>query len=160
MLAVEEGDRIIMPPGIHKLFLNWASDDDIGKFGQYIPWMGEAGDINNFYNVKSRNSGVAIKGFTDPLQYGFAGLFRPRKNESVLISFDHKKLPYLGVWLCFGGWPAGPGKKHYTVALEPATGRPDSLSESIKRNECTVLDIDEEMEWKIEFSLWEGLPKI
>ena len=160
LLAIEEGDRIIMPPGIYKLFLNWTSDDNIGEFGHYIPWSGEAGEANSFYDVKSADTGMALKGFTDSLRHGFAGLFRSHKNESVLISFDYKKLPYLGVWLCFGGWPAGAVKKHYTVALEPTTGRPDSLSESVKRNECSVLDINEERNWKIEFSLWEGLPQI
>ncbi len=160
LLVVDEGDRIILPPGINKLLLNWVSDGKIGKYGEYMPWTGENGDVNNFYHVKAKETGVAIKGFTDSLRYGFAGLYRPRKNESIVISFDNNKLPYLGVWLCFGGWPVGSARKHYTVALEPTTGRPDSLSESVKRNECPVLEVNAERNWQIEFSLWEGIPEI
>ncbi|HSD62538.1 MAG TPA: hypothetical protein VLB50_02035 [Ignavibacteriaceae bacterium] len=162
LLAVDEGDKIIMPSDIDKLFLNWASDINIGTFGQYIQWS-DLNDGNNgksFFKINSRSMGIALKGFTDTLKSGFAGLFRLQKNESILISFDSKKLPYLGVWLCYGGWPVESKKKHFTIALEPTTGRPDSLSESIKRKECSVLGIDEEKNWRVEFSLWEGMPAI
>lgn len=161
LLAVDEGDRIIMPAEIDKLFLNWASDINIGTFGQYIQWSVLNGGNNgkSFFKINSKSIGIALKGFTDSLKNGFAGLFRPQKNESILISFDSKKLPYLGVWLCYGGWPVESKNKHFTVALEPTTGRPDSLSESIKRKECSVLEIDEEKNWRVEFSLWEGIPE-
>lgn len=159
LLAVDEGDRIIMPPGIDRLFLNWSSDKNIGTFGQYINWTGVNGTgSKRFHKIESRDRGIALKGFTDSLKKGFAGLFRANKNESLLISFDSRKLPYLGVWLCFGGWPVDSQRKHFTIALEPTTGRPDSLSESVKRNECSQIKPGEEKSWHIEFSLWEGIP--
>ncbi len=160
LLAIDEGDRIFMPPGINKLLLNWVSDVKLGEYGQYMPWSGEKGNFQSFYEIKARDTGTAIKGFTDSLHRGFAGLYRPKKNESIMISFDKEKLPYLGVWLCFGGWPVDAERKHYTIALEPTTGRPDSLGESVKRNECPVLEVNEERNWQIEFSLWEGIPDI
>jgi hypothetical protein len=162
LLSVDEGDRIILPEGIDKLFINWASDNKIGTYGQYIQWSDLNGGKHgkSYLKIKSKDAGIALKGFTDSLQNGIACLFRKRKNESIHISFDSGKLPYLGVWLCYGGWPVGSEKKHFTVALEPTTGRPDSLSESIRRNECSVIGIDEEKEWRVEFSLWEGMPEI
>ncbi len=162
LLAVEEGDRIIIPECVDKLLVNWASDAEIGTFGQYIEWTSLNSDSNgrNYFKIKSKDTGIALKGFTDSLDKGFAVLYRPLKNESILISFDSKKLPYLGIWLCYGGWPVDSNKKHFTVALEPASGRPDSLSEAIKRNECSVIGINEEKNWQIEFSLWEGMPEI
>jgi hypothetical protein len=160
LLAVEEGDRIIMPKGADRLFLNWASEIKIGTFGQYLQLSELNGIYEDFLKIKSSDHGIAIKGFTDSLTSGVTGLFRSMKNESILISFDIKKLPYLGVWLCYGGWPAGAKKKHFTIALEPTTGRPDSLSESIKRNECSIIEAGEEKKWQIELSLWEGMPEI
>lgn len=162
LLAVEEGDRIIMPEGIHRLFLNWASDDKIGTFGQYIQpsALSLRGIEEDIFKIHSKNLGIAIKGFTDSLKRGSAGLFRLRKNETILISFDKTKLPYLGVWLCYGGWPVDSEKKHFTIALEPATGRPDMLSESIRRSECPLINIGEEKNWQVEFSLWEGTPEM
>jgi hypothetical protein len=162
LLDVDEGDRIIMPAGIDRLLLNWSSDKNIGTFGQYINWTGVngTGGSKRFHKIDSRDRGIALKGFTDCLEKGFAGLFRTRKNESLLISFDSRKLPYVGVWLCLGGWPVDSQKKHFTIGLEPTTGRPDSLSESLKRNECSLIKPGEEQSWFIEFSLWEGLPLI
>jgi len=162
LLEVNEGDSIIMPEGVDKLFINWASDNRIGTFGQYIQWAALNGgsEDKNSFRIKGKDAAIAVKGFTDSLKHGCAALFRPQKNESILISFDNKKLPYLGVWLCYGGWPVESKKKHFTVALEPATGRPDSLSESIKRNECSLLETGKEKNWRLEFSLWEGKPEI
>ncbi len=160
LLAVEEGDIIIMPAGIERLFLNWASESKIGTFGQYLQLSGLNSISKDFLKIKSSDYGIAIKGFTDSLTSGVAGLHRSRKNESILISFDNKKLPYLGIWLCYGGWPVGAKRKHYTIALEPTTGRPDSLSESIKRNECSVIEAGEEKKWQVELSLWKGIPEI
>jgi len=160
LLAVEEGDRIIMPEGVDRLFINWASDSKIGTFGQYVSWpeLNGGSSGKDFFKIRSKNTGIAMKVFTDILHSGTAGLYRTEKNESMLISFDIRKLPYLGVWLCYGGWPVGSEKKHYTIALEPATGRPDSLSESVKRNECSVIGSGEQKNWKLEVSLWEGMP--
>lgn len=162
LLAVDEGDRIIMPGEIDKLFLNWASDIKLGRFGEYIKWTALNGGNNekSLAKIKKKEAGIALKGFTDMLEKGYAGLFRQQKNESILISFDSKKLPYLGVWLCYGGWPVESRKKHFTIALEPTTGRPDSLSESVKRNECSIIGTGEEKKWQVEFSLWEGMPDI
>jgi galactose mutarotase-like enzyme len=162
LLAVEEGDRILLPENINKLFLNWASDDKIGTFGQYIHPSALLidGSEEDIFKIHSKDLGIAIKGFTDPLNRGSAGLFRSRKDETLLVLFDNIKLPYLGIWLCYGGWPVDSERKHYTIALEPATGRPDSLSESVKRNECSLINIGEKKNWQVEFSLWEGIPEI
>ncbi len=160
LLAVEEGDKIFLPAGVDRLFLNWASDISIGSFGQYIKISGIDKEIADFFKIKSVNDDIAIKGFTDILKEGVTGLYRSNKNESILISFDINKLPYLGVWLCYGGWPVDSTKKHFTIALEPTTGRPDSLSEAVRREECSVIKAGEEKKWQIEFSLWEGMPEV
>lgn len=159
LLAVEEGDRIIMPAGTERLFLNWTSDKSIGSFGKYIKISGSDSSDADFFKIKNAADGIALKGFTDLLEKGITGLYRSNKNESIFISFDINKLPYLGVWLCYGGWPVESGKKHFTVALEPTTGRPDSLSEAVRRKECPVIKTGEEKKWQIEFSLWEGIPE-
>ena len=44
------------------------------------------------------------------------------------MSFDSAATPYLGLWICYGGWPDRPGSKQMCVALEPATAPVDSLA--------------------------------
>ena len=43
--------------------------------------------------------------YTERLHVGHSGVFRSAQRQGVIVSFDPVQLPYLGVWLCFGGWP-------------------------------------------------------
>jgi galactose mutarotase-like enzyme len=51
--------------------------------------------------------------------------------ETVSFRFDPERVPYLGLWLCLGGWPTSRPAKHYTIALEPCLAPCDSLAEAI-----------------------------
>jgi galactose mutarotase-like enzyme len=44
------------------------------------------------------------------------------------VTFDSAATPYLGLWICYGGWPDRPGPKQICVAMEPATAPVDSLA--------------------------------
>ncbi len=58
-------------------------------------------------------------------------LVRPRAalgRLRIRVSFDTDATPYLGLWICYGGWPDRPGPKQVCVALEPATAPVDSLA--------------------------------
>jgi galactose mutarotase-like enzyme len=37
-------------------------------------------------------------------------------------------MPYLGLWICYGGWPDRAGTKQNCVAIEPTTAPVDSLA--------------------------------
>jgi hypothetical protein len=161
LLDVVPGSQIIVPDAVHRLLLNWSSDTSIGKFGDMIGWpriSSERGMVD-YSIVQQKIFGRALKGFTDPLEEGYAGLFDVKNNQSILFEFDPKEIPYLGLWLCYGGWPTAVGTKHLTVALEPCNGRPDSLSEAIVRGEYGVVRANAANEWNLDISLWTGFPK-
>ena len=90
------------------------------------------------------------------MKNGYAGLFYPDTDESIFFKFDTRVISYLGLWLCYGGWPQGKKEKHFTVALEPASGRPDSLSEAVKNNECKILKNGKEHQWTLYIVLQKG----
>jgi galactose mutarotase-like enzyme len=48
----------------------------------------------------------------------------------VKFSFDPAATPYLGLWLCYGGWPDKSGPKQMCVAMEPSTAPVDSLAQT------------------------------
>jgi hypothetical protein len=48
----------------------------------------------------------------------------------IKVGFDAAATPYLGLWICYGGWPERPGPKQMCVAMEPATALVDSLAET------------------------------
>jgi galactose mutarotase-like enzyme len=48
----------------------------------------------------------------------------------VRVRFDATIIPYLGLWLCYGGWPERDGPKQMCVAMEPSTAPVDSLAQT------------------------------
>ena len=85
-------------------------------------------------------------------------MYYPDSAESVSFHFDPAIGPYLGIWICEGGWP-NPEDGHYTAALEPCTSRADSLSEAIGRSECPQIRPGERKSWELRVQLKTGLPE-
>jgi galactose mutarotase-like enzyme len=61
---------------------------------------------------------------------GWCALERVRVGLRLTVRFDPSFTQYLGLWLCYGGWPQGEGAKQFCVAAEPATAPVDSLAET------------------------------
>lgn len=162
LLKVHEGARCLLPEGVEHVFVNWASHEEIGKYGDRLKWpylTGESSSID-YSVVQGARLEQAVKCFSDVLSEGFAGIYDKGTNQSILFEFDPKENPYLGLWLCYGGWPAVRKEKHLTVALEPCSGRPDSLSEAMKRGECTRIPARGTKSWILRVSLWQGIPQV
>jgi galactose mutarotase-like enzyme len=77
-------------------------------------------------------SGIGDKLFTGPLSEAenWCALERPKAGVRIKFAFDAAATPYLGLWICYGGWPERPGKKQMCVAMEPATAPVDSLAKT------------------------------
>jgi galactose mutarotase-like enzyme len=133
LFTVAEGDRILLPDSIHTLRLEGSGGNRLGKTGAEIQWP-IADLANGFHADLSRadtpDSGVGDKLFAGPLRSGdgWCALERPSAGVRIRVSFDPDATPYLGLWICYGGWPEGPGPKQVCVALEPATAPVDSLA--------------------------------
>lgn len=162
LLEVSVGARIILPVSVKSMLLNSSSDDLFGKNGDILSWphLDSADPSMDYSIIPNRSAGVATKCFTDQLVEGSAALYDPSADESFLFEFDPKHIPYLGIWLCYGGWPPSAEEKHFTVALEPCTGRPDSLEKAILRNECQTIVPGAARSWHLDVSLWKGLPAV
>jgi galactose mutarotase-like enzyme len=82
--------------------------------------------------AQDKQSGVADKLFAGPLraEQNWCALHRPRAGVKVKFSFDPVATPYLGLWLCYGGWPDKSGPKQMCVAMEPSTAPVDSLAQT------------------------------
>ncbi len=151
LLNVEEGDEIYLTDEIQKVFLYWANDLSLGKKGDSLEWP-FIDDKNDYSKIPDRNFGKAVKLFSSRLKEpGWATLHKTKNRESFLISFDCNNIPYLGIWLCYGGWPENNSVKHFTVALEPTNACCDSLANAIENNACEILQPHQKNEWKIEF---------
>lgn len=136
LLTVEPGSRIVLPAGVTEVSIDYSLDDRLGPRGAACGWplANTGGGTERLDLIRPAAVGFADKLFTPRVRDGHCGLIKPGANESIVFRFDPALVPYIGLWICQGGWP-DPAHGHYTVALEPCSGRPDSLFEAIARGQ-------------------------
>jgi galactose mutarotase-like enzyme len=133
LFTVAQDDRIVLPGSIHTLRLEGSGGNRLGKNGDEIQWP-IASLASGFHTDLSRaeapDSGIGDKLFAGPVHADSAwcALERPSAGVRIRVSFDADATPYLGLWICYGGWPDRPGPRQVCVALEPATAPVDSLA--------------------------------
>ena len=158
LLSVSEGSRIILPAETERLFVNWSANERLGYFGDFQSWT-KTNDGISLDTLGAQKDEIADKLFTHRLREGFCAYYDQASDESISFRFDAKRTPYIGLWICQGGWPidaARSGDGHYTIALEPCSGRPDSLAEAAKRDECLSLEAGSVERWWLEITLQSG----
>jgi hypothetical protein len=162
LLTVEAGAEIILPKEVKEIEVGWSAGERLGKPGDRCTWpeaTERSGRKVKLNRMVSPSAGTAEKLFTPRLSQGFCGMFLPREEEGIAFRFDPRLVPYVGIWMCQGGWPTSRAAKHFTAALEPCFGRSDSLEEAIRRNQCAVLRGYESMRWWMEIEVNRGAPR-
>jgi galactose mutarotase-like enzyme len=138
LFAVDEADRIELPESVGSLRIEGSGGDRLGASGDTVGWpvakgaRDSAGGKTNLSVVQGVGSGVADKLFAGPLaaSENWCALHRRREGIQIRVGFDSVATPYLGLWLCYGGWPEREGPKQMCVAMEPATAPVDSLAQT------------------------------
>jgi galactose mutarotase-like enzyme len=135
LFVAEAGDRIVLPDSISELRLEGSGGHRLGNKGDMVSWpVAALGDRSrtDLSLAQAADSSIGDKLFAGPLRAAenWCALERPRAGIRIKVSFDPGAIPYLGMWICYGGWPDGPGPKQACVALEPTTAPVDSLAET------------------------------
>jgi hypothetical protein len=135
LFVAEEGDRIVLPGSIETLRVEGSRGGRLGKRGDLVTWPVATladGSRSDLSLVQSPESGIGDKLFAGPLNesQNWCALERSKAGVRIRARFDAAASPYLGLWICFGGWPERPGAKQNCVAIEPATAPVDSLAET------------------------------
>lgn len=135
LFAAAPGDRILLPPSIDTLRLEGSAGNRLGTAGAAVSWpVAKLADdsVTDLSMALPADSGVGDKLFAGPLSSAenWCVLERPSAGVRIRVSFDSAANPYLGLWICYGGWPERPGPKQVCVALEPTTSAVDSLAQS------------------------------
>jgi hypothetical protein len=155
LLAIEPGCQILLPAEVSEMFVQWSHSERLGSFGSTCNWPiasmtnGEQVDLSQIMAVTAR---TADKIFTPRLRSGECTLYYPSSKERITFRFDPAVVPFVGLWICQGGWPS-PDDGHFVLGLEPCTGRPDSLREAIARAECDTLGPKQSKDWKLRIEL-------
>ena len=153
LFAVEEGDRIVLPESVRSVKLEGSGRERLT--GDSVAWPvanlsdGETVDLSA---VLEADSGVGDKLFAGPLgaTENWAALERSSIGLRIRVRFDTEATPYLGLWICYGGWPEKPGPKQVCVALEPSTTPVDSLG---VRRWSRVLAAGESFSWPMQVDI-------
>jgi galactose mutarotase-like enzyme len=133
LFTVELGDRILLPDSVQSLRLEGSAGARLGQSGDMVNWPIAnlaSGGATDLQLAQPPGSGIGEKLFAGPLgaTEGWCVLHRPSVGLRLRVRFDPDKTPYLGLWICYGGWPGRPGPKQVCVAMEPATAPVDSLA--------------------------------
>ncbi len=160
LLSVESGCQIVLPPDVSRLLINSSYRNRLGCQGDGCSWPVHEtnGGKVDLSAIGAPSDRTADKLFTDRLAQGWCALHYPSSNESICFRFDSEVVPYLGLWICQGGWP-NEDTGHFTVALEPCTSRFDSLSEAIRNQQCELLAPRATKRWELRIAVKQGLPE-
>jgi len=160
LLAIDAGDRIFLPVEVSELVVHDSKHDRLGSSGDRVSWPvctpttgGMPIDVGLLSNVEA---GTADMLYTDRLKTGWCGLYRTQHQQGIAIRFDTDALPYLGLWICAGGWPEhGATPKQYAFAPEPTTAPCGSLADALQRGLAMSLPPGGTFSFAIEFFVTE-----
>ena len=157
LLSVVENDQILLNSS-NKMAVYWSTGEGLESPGEVINWPPKVGnaDTIDLARVPCIEANIAMKLFSAKSSIGRTGLYRRKADETLVFSFDRTRLPYLGVWLCYGGWPEDEEERSFTVALEPTNASTDSLSEAIRNGEASKIKSNMIHQWKLQCSLLDG----
>ena len=135
LFAVDAGDTVVLPGSVSSLRVEGSAGNRLGNTNSTVTWPHVTlpqGIRTDLSVVQSPRSGIGDKLFAGPLarDANWCELHRPKAGLRLRVTFNAAVTPYVGLWLCYGGWPGRPGPKQNCVALEPATAPVDSLAQS------------------------------
>jgi galactose mutarotase-like enzyme len=156
LFAVEAGDRVILPAEVSDVTLFYSREGAPGGEKRSLLWP----ILQNHEGLRDLSVAVAPDHetaemiYTRKLHVGRCGLFRRNQGQGVVISYDSSRLPYLGVWLCFGGWPvSGPEPKQVAIALEPTTAPCNTLSAAERAGLAVEIDPGCSFAWDMQVDM-------
>lgn len=156
LFAIDAGDRVLLPKEITKARLHYSLGNRVGVSGQELSWPHAVHDraliaIDRVGDIADRTAEML---YVPSQQHGAAALYREKRQQAVLMRFSTDPLPYLGLWICNGGWPEREGlRRQYAVALEPTVAPFGSLAEAVAANSAPVLEPGADYRFSIEVNI-------
>lgn len=154
LFAIERGDRILLPSSVEQIQVE--ASNRLGPPGTKHAWplaiLADTG-TTDLRIAGGIEDGVADKVYTTAPIEGWCALERAKLKQRISVRFDTKTAPFLGLWLCYGGWPQGGLHAQHCIALEPCTAPADSLATAIEKGWATRLSGGERNSWPIEISV-------
>jgi galactose mutarotase-like enzyme len=153
LFTVESGDCILLPTSITEVTVEGSAQNRLGKQGTKQSWPHAKlanGDITDLSLAGKITDSTGDKLFTVSPREGWCAIERQRLKERIELRFNPEKLPYLGLWICYGGWPEQGTNRQQCVALEPCITEGDSLATAVQQRRARTLASRAEDRWSLE----------
>jgi galactose mutarotase-like enzyme len=153
LFAVEPGDRILLPDSVSEVTVEGSARNRLGKQGSKVAWPkavlenSNALDLSVAGNVTDR---IGDKLFAASPKEGWCAIVRHRLRCRVELRYNAGQLPFLGLWICYGGWPESGVNRQQCVALEPCNAAGDSLAIAAAEGRARRLVPNVEDRWSLE----------
>jgi len=85
-----------------------------------------------------------VKTFASPLREGRASVVNTAARDQLQFEWDTPRNNTLGLWLTRGGWNG-----YHHLALEPANGAADALTDAVKARQGGLLAPQEKQSWQV-----------
>jgi galactose mutarotase-like enzyme len=150
LFAVDPGDRVVLPPEVARVQVEGSAGQRLGARHSGHAWPRTVDmrfEVVDLSIAGGIADGIGDKLFTEAPAEGWAAIERPRHGVRIEFRFDPKQTPWLGLWLCYGGWPEGKLNRQQCVAIEPSTAGMDSLAEAMAAGQARRLGPGASDEW-------------
>jgi hypothetical protein len=150
LFAVDRGDRVVLPPSVAEVQVEGSGQQRLGSRHTRHAWpatTGARGEAIDLSVAGGMEDGTGDKLFAKAPAEGWAAVERVQHRVQIEVRFDAERSPWLGLWLCYGGWPEGKTNRQQCVAIEPCTAPMDSLAEAVAAGQARTLEPEESDEW-------------
>ncbi|MFT4113508.1 hypothetical protein [Silvibacterium sp.] len=150
LYTVDAGDVLTLPESVKEVTLEGSGGGRLGASGSKLAWPEASlanGSTARLDVAAPVTSGYGDKLFTAAPAEGWCVLERRQHGIRLEIGFDPALTPYLGLWLCYGGWPEGAANRQNAIAIEPCTAPMDSLAQAIESGQQRTLAPGEAASW-------------
>lgn len=151
LFSVEEGMKILLPPGMKEVMNVEQGTRRMGSYGQIHSWPestttpGYRIDTISSYTGEDREKYYMV----DELPTGWAALVHPTQKRGISLSFPREKVPYLGIWINEGGYYG-----QYNMAIEPCTGALDRVDVAGCWNRVSILEGRQTYSWYLSLGVY------
>ena len=155
LFAINEGDRIVLPDSVKAVRVESSIGNRLEP-GSTLSWPRSRtpdGGEADFSLAKHMNARTGDMFFTKAPLEGWAALERVREGLRIEVQFGLEQARYLGLWLCYGGWPEGRTARQQCIAIEPCTASTGTLAEAIARGEALTLVPGALASWNLEIGV-------
>lgn len=150
------GTRVVLPPSVTTVETGSVSGQSpLPAYTTGATWPAAHGLDLAAVALNADGAAASTKLYAGPLVDGWAALHDAADGFAVGFAFPPDPCTHLGLWLNRGDWG---GYTH--VALEPATGPTEFLSEAVARGAALTLPGGESVTWFVTIAVANGVASV